>query len=149
MVEVNEARRGDSARGDLAWKLSSLISRVEKATGPNYALEVDIFKFFNPDYRDYVEGRGGLVHKNDGEDQRVLSNVRPPNVTASIDAAVALAERVLPGWRHAYEKRTNGACLAWVDEADDEPAIPSFGPTISLALVLATLRALQSKTGDA
>ena len=80
-------------------KLAELIERLEKAEGPNYRLEIDIFKLFNPEYAEYVEGRGGLVHVNDGEDQRVLSNVRAPNFTASLDAAVALAERVLPGWR--------------------------------------------------
>jgi len=69
-------------------------------------------------------------------------------VTASIDAAVSLAERVLPGWRHAYEKRTNGTCLAWADIADDEPAVATTAATPALALVLATLRALQSR-GDA
>lgn len=71
--------------------LSSLISRVEKATGPNYALEVDIFKFFNPDYRDYVEGRGGLVHKNDGEDQRALDAevARLPELCAGLWGAEA------------------------------------------------------------
>lgn len=135
--------------------LSSLISRVEKATGPNYALEVDIFKFFNPDYRDYVEGRGGLVHKNDGEDQRVLSNVRPPNVTASIDAAVALAERVLPGWgwgiTHGSEKAEDVQGNVFPKAIPFPAHLDCYGyhAIPAIALVLATLRALQSKGPEA
>lgn len=134
--------------------LSSLISRVEKATGPNYAIEVDIFKFFNPDYRDYVEGRGGLVHKNDGEDQRVLSNVRPPNVTASIDVAVALAERVLPGWHADVDMlspppMSDAFGIRLFNQNGDWRNIEAEAPTVQLALVLATLRALQSKGPEA
>lgn len=124
--------------------LSSLIERLEKATGPNYALEVDIFKFFNPEYSDYIKGRGGLVHRNDGEDQRVLSNVRPPNVTASIDAAVALAERVLPNWQ--INLSIFHDTLAEASFGNREaPHARSQAPKPALAICLATLRALQSK----
>lgn len=64
--------------------------RVEAAAGANYALEVAIFKAMHPEYAGYVEGRGGLVHPYDGSDVRVLSDVRPGNYTASIDAAMTL-----------------------------------------------------------
>lgn len=128
--------------------LSSLIERLAKATGPNYSLEIDIFKFFNPDYRDYVEGRGGLVHKNDGEDQRVLSNVRPPNVTASIDAAVALAVRVLPGVELELTNLYGVARVTLHHEMG-----PFYGSSainsLPMALVLATLSYLQSKGPEA
>lgn len=127
--------------------LSSLIARLEKAEGPNYAIEVGIFKFFNPEYSDYVQGRGGLVHRSDGEDQRVLSNVRPPNVTASIDAAVSLAERVLPGFGISID--THPVYGDWWDASifDQMPKTISNArkQTGPLALVLATLRALDQK----
>lgn len=70
--------------------IAELIERLEKATGPTYALDVDIFKFRWPEYADYIQGRGGLIHPMDGEDVRVPSNVRPGNYTASIDAALSL-----------------------------------------------------------
>jgi hypothetical protein len=134
--------------------LSSLIARLEAAEGPNYALEVDIFKFFNPEYSDYVQGRGGLVHKEDGEDQRVLSNVRPPNVMASLDAAVSLANRVLPGWfwrcgstplfpngwAHVSRYRADHC-----DRQDEASCADGKAANVAIALVLTTLRALQQK----
>lgn len=73
-----------------------LIDRLEAASGPNYALEVDIFKLLHPEYDGYVEGRGGLVHPQDGSDQRVQSDVRPLNYTASIDTALSMARQLLP-----------------------------------------------------
>lgn len=126
-----------------AAKLDELIEKLEKAEGPNYRLEIDIFKLFNPEYAEYVEGRGGLVHVNDGEDQRVLSNVRAPNYTASLDAAVALAERVLPGWRWAVTSRGT----AWCNTADlPTPSIHlrADAATPALALCLATLKAVRA-----
>lgn len=127
--------------------LSALIEKLEKAERPNYALEVEIFKFFNPDYRDYVEGRGGLVHRNDGEDQRVLSNVRPPNVTASIDAAVSLAERVMPGWDWGMQSfgEDGAQGKVWKHGWHDDTVVRAYHASPTIALVLATLRALQSR----
>lgn len=70
--------------------LIELADRVEAAAGPNYALEVAIFKMLHPEYACYVQGRGGLIHPCDGSDVRVLSDVRPGNYTASLDAATSL-----------------------------------------------------------
>lgn len=75
--------------------LSELAGAVEGLEGPNYAIEVKIFKAIHPEYAGYVQGRGGLVHPCDGSDQRVLSDVRPGNYTASIDAAMTLVPK---GW---------------------------------------------------
>ena len=61
------------------------------------------------DAGDYVEGRGGLVHSCDGADQRVLSDVRPDNYTGSIDAALALVERMLPDSRGDVHWGNRGA----------------------------------------
>lgn len=162
--------------------LTELIERLEKAEGPNYALEVDIFKFFNPEYRDFVKGRGGLVHANDGCDQRVLSDVRPPSVTSSLDSAVALADRVVakegrklicffcaggqltpynaeegsPDY-HPRAKIDNSVTAGWMahvafyNEDGTSTGHPGYshGRTAPIALLLATLRALQSKGGAA
>ncbi len=77
---------------------AELIEKLESATGPGYALEIEIFKFVHPEYANFVQGRGGLIHPQDGEDVRVQSNVRPPNYTASFDAALRLMQTLLPGW---------------------------------------------------
>lgn len=88
--------------------------------------------------------------------------------TASVDAAISLAERLLPGWHYHV-----GGCpsdfltdkdkpfsaelmgpVTWgvIDrEVGEEPIYDtshSSAHTAPLALVLATLRALQAKTGD-
>lgn len=77
---------------------SELIEKLESATGPNYTLEVEIFKLINPQYADFIPGRGGLIHPQDGEDVRLQSNVRPPNYTVSLDAALNLHAKLLQGW---------------------------------------------------
>lgn len=71
-----------------------------------------------------------------------------PSFTASIDAAVALAERVLPGWLPSISKsiqrrywyvelsRVGYGCVKDVDAVHDIPAI---------ALVIAILRAKQAE----
>jgi hypothetical protein len=135
--------------------ITDLIEKLEKAEGPNYRLDIEIFKFFNPEYADYVEGRGGLVHVNDGEDQRVLSNVRAPNYTASLDAAVALAESALPGWRNSSIKTDDGeyAAYAWLPGADGPFRVETHAEHIkssrAIALCLAILRAKAAQGGDA
>lgn len=78
-------------------KYADIIRRLEEAEGPSRELNLAIFRAVHPEYDDYVEGRGGLVHPDDGEDQRVLSDIRWPAYTASLDAAIALVERKLPG----------------------------------------------------
>ncbi|NTG94215.1 hypothetical protein [Rhizobium rhizogenes] len=134
-------------------KLEELIAALENATGPNYALEVEIFKYVHPEYADYVQGRGGLVHTNDGCDQRVLSDVRPGNYTASIDAAFSLANRMLPDWRienlcewDAEILRDQGPWMCDLVQRrleffDRQSAKCSHAPTAALALLIATLRA--------
>lgn len=129
--------------------ITDIVARLEEAKGPNYAIEVEIFKLVHPEYAGYVQGRGGLIHPQDGEDVRVQSNVRAPNYTASVDAAIALAGRVLPGWRIITEHgdnysiaqfkrgwgpaRTEYLGLATTERPDNE---------ISLCLVTSILKAL-------
>lgn len=102
--------------------LSEIIERLEKATGPNYAIELAIKTAFEPD-------RVGI-----------------PSYTASVDAAIALANRVLPrrsvmmGWRQTSETRPWARVGLWPDP-------DATGATPAIALCLASLRAL-SKQGD-
>lgn len=82
--------------------IATLIDKLESADAPNYAIEVEIFKLIHPEYADFIQGRGGLIHPQDGEDVRVQSNVRPPNYTASFDAALRLMQTLLPGWEGLF-----------------------------------------------
>lgn len=126
--------------------LSSLIARLEKAEGSDGQLDADVAeasRIVPAGYeRAIVHGKAQpyFWHR---EDRKAAYWSMP--VTSSIDAAVSLAERVLPRWRYAIERRAGGMCLAWVTEEDDAPCIPAMHPHSALALVLATLRALQQK----
>lgn len=114
--------------------LRELEKRLEEATGPSQTLDRQI------------------------NDTLGLPPIGYPRFTSSLDAAVALVERVLPGWEwerkcetnrwkfvrligpefHKYEFMGphNKHCTAW-----------TFGETPPLALCLALIRALIAK-GD-
>lgn len=133
--------------------LSELIERVGKLTGPDRETDWLIAEHFGevPPHRimeigwDYIwyrrPGEFVLWRPTDSEGRRV-ETWSPAAHTASLDAAIAFKERMLPGW--FWLKRTwnemsvyrpgDGDCEA-VEYASDH-SIPAA------ALVLATLRAL-------
>ncbi len=102
--------------------LTELLAKVREAKGANYMLEIEIADAL-------------------GTHPRFSP---PPQFTASIDAALALVERVMPGC----------AMNAWIDptrpeprrcQADIFPEDHSFGgsaPTLPLAICAALLSAL-------
>lgn len=160
MVEVNEARRGDSARGDLAWKLSSLISRVEKATGPDRTIDVDVMNLLCP--RSKNEARlflGKQLETKWGGVGEIANKttyfVEAPRLTTSVDAAISLAERVLPGWgwgiTHGSEKAEDVQGNVFPKAIPFPAHLDCYGyhAIPAIALVLATLRAFQSKGQEA
>ncbi len=131
--------------------LKELIARVEGLSGADREVDEDIYRWIQPEYANFVRGRGGLVHPNDGEDQHVLSSVRAPAYTSSIDAALAFAERVLPGWFVAKIDAWNNANEevvgygVTVQKFNVEPYVTVkagwIGCTLPLAIILATLKA--------
>lgn len=117
--------------------MRDLIAKLEAATGPSRALDYQIYLALRP--------------TDDLEEYRKLYETDPPaywfwmshqEYTASIDAAVALTERVLPdvGWSVATNRidRRRVARL-WTGEIDDGKAHAGASPAI--ALCLAILRA--------
>ncbi|MGX5719875.1 hypothetical protein [Shinella zoogloeoides] len=133
--------------------LSSLIARLEKAEGPDRELDRDIaltvdgfvYEKRGKDakpwfYHSTIGGRRQLISPYNSE--------RLPAYTSSIDAAVSLAERVLPGrsvmmgWRQSSETKPWARVGHWTDP-------DATGATPAIALVLATLRALDQKNGEA
>ena len=103
--------------------IDELIEKLEKADGPNFALEQEI---------QFVL-------------ERHRGNLKPPNYTASLDAAVALAERVLPGWMWSMTTGL-GHTAAYVRDksitAPDKIEGDGYHATPALALCLATLKAV-------
>lgn len=117
--------------------LSSLIERLEKAEGPNRVLDATIC--------------WALGHEPwAGEKEETLPffmegskiDKLTPAYTASIDAAVSLAERVLPGHQVNVTKFTSTIARASIGNGW---LAASNHKTPALALVLSTLRALQSR----
>jgi hypothetical protein len=117
--------------------LTDIIARLEAAEGPNFALEQDIAQTLVPDIM--------VMRQRDDDSGAEPFTYR--KFTASIDDAVWLAERLLPGrsvmmgWRQTSETRPWARVGLWPDP-------DATGATPAIALVLATLRALQAKTGD-
>lgn len=112
--------------------LSSLIERVEKLEGAS------------PDM-DRLIWRATCWEKHYGE-----VPINTP-FTGSLDAAVALAERLLPGWARGFDAgpKTN---IAFVDPHDYADRLfaaryTAEAPTPAIALVLAILKALQEGEG--
>lgn len=71
-----------------------------------------------------------------------------PKYTSSIDAALALAERVLPGWLVSIDQLKTGWRCGLVEfDREADLVIDDYdveAPTAPLAIVLATLIAVQS-----
>ncbi len=135
-------------------ELSELISRLEKAEGPDR--EIDAWIGYHTDLA--VEGmswrakidRFGIDHamKAATSDSNIWSTSLPP-YTASLDATVALIERVLPGWGWQigpFPKMR--AQLAEPIQTNYGPGVgvrgQSTGPTAPIALLLALLRAKEA-----
>ena len=108
-------------------ELQALLERVKAATGPNYALEIDIHALF--------------ARAVDTPDRRA------PAYTASLDAITALIERELPGRGYGVLPAFD-AWGGWIFRTMS-PArfggghdIGKGGPTPALALTAAFLSAL-------
>lgn len=144
--------------------LTSLIEKLEKAEGPSRDLDVEIMNTLAPRSPDEKRLFDGKVYPATwGAVGQVCDHIRyfveAPFLTSSIDAAVALAERVLPGWGWGIESNTHHikACLNpeygepvcqhphWAAVSNTSGRQFEDAASPAIALVLATLRALQQK----
>ena len=119
--------------------LSALRDRLIAATGPDAFIDDDL-EWECGDWTNL--GGWWRRHKITGVEERYhYSN--PPAYTASIDAALGLVTRLLPGWRLAMYTDGEGkgpCCLAMLD---DEPVKANcHAPTLPLALLTALVSAL-------
>lgn len=78
-------------------ELQSLLERVEKAAGPDREIDAAAFQGFDPDFPEgALQMHAGFIDPANFATGPYTS-VKAPRYTASIDAALALVERVLPG----------------------------------------------------
>lgn len=132
-----------------------LIERLEKATGPSRELDyaIDCFVLWGP-HSDWENAGGGYErHKKTGE-PRVFDLWSRARIqyTGSLDAAVELVEKMLPGWYWELGKRADvhgGASFASIlrtpRETAEEPGDWTGHPTPTIALLIALLRALSNR----
>lgn len=137
--------------------LQALLERVEAASGPDRDLDWTMAQAFDPDLAGRVlityEGSkaaciaNGLWPKRKGACWRdALFSV--PRYTASLDAAVGLVEKMLPGWTwgiNGPDPELDGECVGslWKSTAN---TIDGDGKTPALALIAALLKALISQS---
>lgn len=141
--------------------ISKLIERVEKATGPDreldcriaYTLDFSVDGMGNSfrDFCDVFERDWAEISRRAEMHQSILSH-NLPRVTASIDSALALLERVRPGWvcdtlgQDATGTLGDMRGIGWTAEfSNGLQSCQGQAPTLPLAIILALLLSLQSE----
>ena len=108
-----------------------IIERLEKMDGPDTETDIDIWcEIFAPDAAAIDPG------------------FRAPPYTASLDAAIALVEKMLPGWDFELTKFGSHGSVAilWPEGLRDAWARRTWseGATPTIAVLIAFFRALES-----
>lgn len=128
--------------------IQSLIERVEGASGPDRLLDAQIWcALLHPENKASTS-RPGFVAITDDEPSR-WGYKEVEHYTSSLEAALSLVERVLPGWRPAFAQKENGDWIASIYSTARLGIIPhQIGdkPTPALALILALLKAKAAET---
>lgn len=130
----------------------TLIDRLSKLEGPNRRLdhEIHILFFVADDKKDTVEwNHFGSYSWSPSPDHVMIDKV--PAYTASVDAAIALAEKAFPGccWtisnNKRYEKPYSEIILT---DAHGRSGYCGLGTTTAIALCIAILRAKEANHGE-
>lgn len=139
--------------------IAGLLERVEKATGPDRYLDACIIQAVTPELHDAFADHVGFVVGGNHEQP-----TRAPELTASIDVALALVERLLPGWSVRIYSHP-GAAYVDIYRLGEYIDLPSGAPVrnisspyyeavrindrhVALAIVEALLRSLIQEQKD-
>lgn len=125
--------------------MRDLIERLEKAKGADRELDFAIASACGFDVR--LEGsnrtdQSKIFNAYDCNNKRISSKF-----TSSIDAAVALVERALPGWTWTLDSASSTATL-WKDDEASEATHQVPGATPAIALCIALLRAKEARAEE-
>ena len=107
----------------------TLLQQLEAAGEGSYALDTDVHVALNL-IRPRLDG---------------LAMTTLPPVTTSLDAALALAERVLPGWRFVFATNTPPWVQAYPPGSVEDCLDAVAASTLPLALCAAIIRAKEMK----
>lgn len=131
--------------------MTSLLIRLEQATGGDRELDAEIAAALEPHRFDapgfdvvrpippFRLDAERTAIRFDGGGIMCISYF--PKYTTSVDAALSLAARVLPGYGIEMASRTDGRHEAIVYPKGAYNASTSFGASLSITLVIAILRA--------
>jgi len=134
--------------------LHALLERVKAATGidgrENYALNIEIGKsllgWHLHEHKAFGDYDTDWAEWRDADDKQIRVI---PDFSASIDAALALCERVLPGWGYVLHANPgtvpNAMLLSQMFGGERHDA---FARTVPLAILAALLTALISKAQE-
>lgn len=133
-------------------KYAEVIERVEKATGPDEALDADICIALQyggensegaKNVRAHEDWPGDILFEIDEEE---CCN-KTPALTASIDAALALMGKHFPGKVWYVRGHANGDffCQLFTHEVQRGLDPKGTAPTAPLAILLSFFRALEAK----
>lgn len=121
-------------KADMTTDISALIERVRAATESTQSETLyEVIDYFVP-------------FKTQREDWYTFEAFM--SVGVHLDAAVALVERVLPGWVWTVSLGSEGKPTAFVFPKDGKITSMGSAPTPALALVLALLLAMEAQSHD-
>jgi hypothetical protein len=115
--------------------MTDLIKRLEEAEAGSRELDLRVFERF-----DLVDGERWTEADLDYALTDPDKTINPPPLTTSLDAALALAERVLPGWGWSAGG-SRGEHYGRLDTPDGRDFEEAYAPTPALALCAAILKA--------
>ncbi|MCO7726424.1 hypothetical protein NJB93_07430 [Brucella intermedia] len=137
--------------------MTDLITRLSKLDAPDREVDAEIAVLFSGDPDAYVvrPNEGAMFsHKPGWFATGDNKSHKSPEYTTSVDAAIALAERVLPGWtfEHIGQDYIRASGLdndvmpmGWtVEISDGSQTIQGQAPTLPLAICIALLRAKEA-----
>lgn len=138
-------------------KLRDIAKRLKEAAGPDRELDLKLCMYGH-----------SILHQGEADAYLMLPvgskhspRLYPKHFTLSIDAALVLVERTLPGWRWTVtsDGREEGVPKAWIwlelhfpdDEAKDIPLLRNFyaeAPTAPLAILRAWAEVYATKLAE-
>jgi hypothetical protein len=141
-------------KGSLRPAVPELVARLEAATEGSRELDGLIATLFGwvfetriPEFRSPKWWPPGPLAMKDRTSAYAYAKAYPPSVTTSLDAALALAERLWPHvmWRigHDPDDGSFKAELVTAQKPGDPPPVSANGATPALALCIAILNATE------
>jgi hypothetical protein len=156
-MEINRAEDSKPrlSEEDVSMTMGELITRLEGAEGPDRDIDVAVMNALCPRADDEKvlfmdklrQARWGWL----GEPATDIAYfIEAPKLTSSVDAAIALAEKVLPPFTTISLDIIQAGKFhsAKIDKESEGEACGDHLTTPAIALCLAIIRALQAKTGD-